>query len=393
MKNKIFLAAALMMSLCASLSSCKGNGDAETTLNPAEQEVANTKKSDTAILLCTFGSTYNESLDVYEKVISDYKEAFPGTDVYMSFTSRTCIGRAEASTGVARYKLSMWLDAIGNAGYKKVAVQSLHVIPGEEYLSLMNTDIKKTFMIEKFPHINVLRSPNLLSTEEDTKAVAKIVYANYERILSDPKNVVVLMGHGNPDDSYNANQKYVDMEEELQSLAPHKNIFVGTVDYGEMLFWPGEVEDEEAVDAADVLNHEGCMYTKLHNYAGGNEGSIKVYLAPFMSIAGDHSHNDLWGLESLIEGNEDFADVELNSNEFSWRERICKMGFRIGNIEDKFEWHAPTLVNSHDHGAKAGCGIKALGAYPEIRKIWVQHMSDLWTDGWQNGLGYQPGAE
>ena len=41
--------------------------------------------------------------------------------------------------------------------YKRVAVQSLHVIPGEEYLSLMNTDVKKYFMIQWYPHIDVLK--------------------------------------------------------------------------------------------------------------------------------------------------------------------------------------------------------------------------------------------
>lgn len=388
MKQKLFYAAALFLGMCTVLSSCS-NEDPETTLNPAEQEVASKKAHDTAILLCTFGSTYNESLKVYDEIIKEYEEAFDA-DVYMSFTSRTCIGRAEASTGVARYKLSMWLDAIGEAGYKRVAVQSLHVIPGEEYLSLMNTDIKKTFMIEKYPHIDVLRSPNLLADDEDTKAVAAIIYENYKDKLADPKNVVVLMGHGNPDDNYNANQKYIDIENELQKLAPNKNIFVGTVDYGEMLFWPGEVEDEEAVSDAEVLSHEHCMFTKLHNYAAGNERNIKVYMAPFMSIAGDHSHNDLWGLEGFIEGDEDFEEVELNTNEFSWRERICKMGFTIGNIEDEFEWHPRDLVNINDHGAKEGCTIKALGSYPEIRQIWINHMKALWEDGWQNGMDYQP---
>lgn len=28
---------------------------------------------------------------------------------------------------------------------------------------------------------------------------------------------------------------------------------------------------------------------------------VTVYLAPFMSIAGDHAHNDLWGMEALVE--------------------------------------------------------------------------------------------
>ena len=100
------------------------SADAESTVNPATRVVAETKKYDTAILLCTFGSTYNESLDVYNEIIADFRKQFPQTDIYMSFTSRTCIGRAEASTGEARYKLDQWLKAIGDAGYTRVAVQS-----------------------------------------------------------------------------------------------------------------------------------------------------------------------------------------------------------------------------------------------------------------------------
>ena len=51
------------------------------------------------------------------------------------------MNRVKAETGVDRYQPDLWLNAIGAAGYKRVAVQSLHVIPGEEYLSLMNTSL------------------------------------------------------------------------------------------------------------------------------------------------------------------------------------------------------------------------------------------------------------
>ena len=44
-----------------------------------------------------------------------------------------------------------------------------------------------------------------------------------------------------------------------------------------------------------------------------------------------------------------------------------------------------------DHGIKDGCGIKALGSYPEIRAIWVNHLKEQWdADAWENGEGYQP---
>lgn len=232
------MATLMATALCTGIASCSDKDDVESTLNPAERTVSQAKKHDTALLLCTFGSTYKESLSVYDDVMNDFKKEFPDVDIYMSFTSRTCINRVQAAAGIERYELDQWLKAIGNAGYKRVAVQSLHVIPGEEYLSLMNTDIKKYFMIQWFPHIDVLRGANLLSEEEDTKMVADVLYSHYAERLSDKNHVVLLMGHGNPDENYSANQKYAEVQKALQAKAVHKNIFVGTVDYGDMLFGP-----------------------------------------------------------------------------------------------------------------------------------------------------------
>ena len=47
-----------------------------------------------------------------------------------------------------------------------------------------------------------------------------------------------------------------------------------------------------------------------------------------MSIAGDHAHNDLWGLEAMSE-DDDVSSVEINANEYSWRERLEKLGFKV----------------------------------------------------------------
>ena len=52
-KSKM-VAAMMAVALSAGFASCSDDDDPETTLNPAEQQVANTKKNDTALLLCTF---------------------------------------------------------------------------------------------------------------------------------------------------------------------------------------------------------------------------------------------------------------------------------------------------------------------------------------------------
>lgn len=81
--------------------------------------------------------------------------------------------------------------------------------------------------------------------------------------------------------------------------------------------------------------------------------------------------------------------VELNTNEYSWRERLEKAGFKVDRT---FEAH-PVGQADADHGIKDGCGIKALGSYPEIRTIWVNHLKEQWdADAWENGEGYQPEA-
>lgn len=144
----------------------------------------------------------------------------------------------EAETGIARYPPDLRLNALGKNNYKRVAVQSLHIIPGEEYLSLMNTDVKKDFVIERYPNVEVLKSPCLVYDENDVKDVATVLYDHYKAKLAEKNHILLLMGHGNPDVNYNANSNYSEAEEALQQLAPNKNVFVGTVDYGDMLFWP-----------------------------------------------------------------------------------------------------------------------------------------------------------
>lgn len=375
------MAAALMTVTAVGFTSCGDDDDVEKTDNPAEPVVKAAKTKDTAILLCSFGSTYHEATHVYDETVKEFKEAFPEADVYLSFSSNTCIGRLEATRDEAYYHIDQWLNAFAEAGYTRVAVQSLHVIPGEEYLSVMNTTVKKNFMIRDYPSVNVLKGANLLAEDEDTEAVAEALYSHYKTSLSDKHNILLLMGHGNPNDSYNANQKYADIEVAMQAKTSSKNVFVGTVDYGKMLFWPLNEKTEQPLDTP---NPE-CVYSKLMDYCKTNNlepKDVNVFLAPFMSIAGDHAHNDLWGLEDG-----DDASLATPQSDNCWRLRLKYMGFNI----DQTETH-PADQTDADHGIESGCKIKALGDYPEIRKIWLNHLKENWNDAdaWENGEGYQP---
>ncbi|WP_455674092.1 sirohydrochlorin cobaltochelatase [Phocaeicola sp.] len=380
------MAATLLVATSIGFTSCSDDDDPESTMNPAEAEVKANKKHDTAILLCSFGSTYNEATPIYDQIVSEFKAEFGNqADVYLSFSSNTCIGRLEAIRNEAYYHIDDWLNAFAEAGYSKVAVQSLHVIPGEEYLSVMNTTVKKNFMIRDYPHVNVLKSANLLDSDEDTEDVATALYNHYKSDLADKKHILLLMGHGNPNDSYNANQKYADIEVAMQAKTGGiNNVFVGTVDYGKMLFWPW---DEKTKKPLATPNPE-CIYSKLTKYCADNNlqpEEVTVYLAPFMSIAGDHAHNDLWGL------GDDDTEIELATpqSDYSWRMKLQHMGFKIDNTETH-----PADKADADHGIESGCKIKALGDFPEIRKIWLNHLKENWndSDAWENGEDYQPEA-
>ena len=91
-KFKYLLLAASLFASSAVFTSCD-DGDDDNTANPAEEVVKASKKHDTAILLCTFGSTFKESIKTYDATLADFQNAFPDADIYLSFTSRTCVNR------------------------------------------------------------------------------------------------------------------------------------------------------------------------------------------------------------------------------------------------------------------------------------------------------------
>ncbi|NJK96512.1 MAG: cobalt chelatase [Bacteroidales bacterium] len=348
------LVSILLFSSVILYTSCSKNEDSNDDRNP----VKIAKKHDIALLLCSFGSTYEQPQVTYDSIVADYQKAFPNADIYVSFTSRTIVSRVYAKIGEAFAQPDLWLKAIGEAGYSTVYVQSLHVIPGEEYLSLMNTDVKKNFMIP-FANVKVAKSACLLESEEDVEALANVLYTYYKSRL-DKGEVVALMGHGNPDSEYNhANEKYDLLEAKLQTLSGKQNIFVGTVDWGDKMF--SHVRDGIKAFAAK----NGKTYSQ-----------VVVNLSPLMSIAGDHAQNDLLGdLEegqTMVDVNPDEDDWEAG---FSWKLKLQKLGFSIsseGTVTD------PASFN-----------VIGLGDHKAIRAIWLKHMQEAApnAESWNEHLG------
>lgn len=301
------------------------------------------KKEDKVILLVAFGCTWEQGFDAFDETIKAYQKAFSGYDVFLSYSSAICINRAAAGeNGIKRnyYAPPFWLNAFAADGvkYDEIVVQSLQVIPGEEYTRVINYikdfannangDLDDEYLSKVALKLGV---PLLQSAEEDVPAVAKELNELFKENVA--KGVVAFMGHGNPDsyDTYKANIRYTELETALQKY--NKKYFVGTVDM--------------------MKNFKTHVYSRMQN-AGFKNGI--VYCAPLMSIDGDHGHNDMAGDDDENWDGEKFTPNEEGEVEdTSWKKYFGHLGY---------ECNDETMIE------------KGLLELPTIRQIWMNHTQD-----------------
>ena len=91
-----------------------------------------------AILAVSFGTTYPDTL---EKTIAATEaalaEAYPGWPVYRAFTSGIILKKLRQRDGVEIDNVAQAMARLGREGYTQVAVQSTHVMHGEEYEKML----------------------------------------------------------------------------------------------------------------------------------------------------------------------------------------------------------------------------------------------------------------
>ena len=359
-KIKSFLVATIALAMVAPVFTACGSDDddkkqeiienivSEFSVNDkmvAEQKAKS--KKDVAVLLVAFGSTWNNAFLAFDKTKAAYEAAFPNADVYVCFSSDICINRASVGENVDDngnivkrdyYEPRYLLHAIGAAKYSKIYVQSLQVIPGEEFAAVV-ASVKK-FMNNGYigdAHLDdaylaklaeneaiFLGMPLLNNPDVDVPEVAKQLNALYSSEAQ--QGVVAFMGHGNPDtyDTFKANVRYEQLEEELQKFSP--NYFVGTVD----------MPDKYKQDVLARMQAKGI-----------NSG--KMYLHALMSIAGDHAHNDMAG-----EGEEYWRQMDPDSEENSWYEFFSHKDYEV----------TVPVTNKHPLG---------LLELPGVLNVWVSH--------------------
>ena len=358
-KIKYFVLSVMALALTAPVFTACGSDDDEKTeiveniiseFSVNDEMVAAQKaksKKNTAVLLVAFGSTWNNAFLAFDKTKAAYESAFPEADVYISFSSDICINRASIGENVDDngnivkrdyYEPRYLLHAIGAAKYSKIYVQSLQVIPGEEFAAVV-ASVKK-FMNNGYignAHLDdeyleklaldegiFLGMPLLSDPEVDVPAVAAELNKLYASEAA--QGVVAFMGHGNPDsyDTFKANIRYTQLEQDLQKFSP--NYFVGTVD----------MPDNYKQDVMSRMQAKGIK-------------SGKISLHALMSIAGDHAHNDMAG-----EGEDYWDDEDPESEENSWYEFFNHKGY-TANVP---------LAGKHPQG---------LLELPGVLQVWINH--------------------
>ena len=256
-----------------------------------------------ALLVVSFGTSYEETrkktLDVLEKELSG---AFPDRSFYRAWTSGMIIRKVKNTQGLMIDTVSEAMDRLREDGCRDLLVQPTHMLNGYE-----NELMKKTIR-EKGDFLDHLAfGAPLLDSQEDLAFIGKTIRERFS-YLKDGE-ALVLMGHGSPTQG---NTVYQSLGEQFASSGK-PDIFLGTV--------------EASPDFSFILSEVKKAMPK------------KVFLAPFLIVAGDHAVNDLAG---------DEAD--------SWKSLLRREGFETCEV------------------------LEGLGEYPAVREQFILHARQAKTD-------------
>ncbi|MCI7725689.1 MAG: precorrin-2 C(20)-methyltransferase [Clostridiales bacterium] len=227
-----------------------------------------------AILAVSFGTSYPDTL---RKTIAATEqalaEAFPDWEVRRAFTSGMIIRKLKERDGVEIENVHQAMHRLEEEGYTHVAVQSTHVMHGEEYEKMLS-------QLEPYRmRMKISVGMPLLHSEEDYLSVAKALL-NWLPTL-DADEALVLMGHGT---THFANSAYAQMEHMLQASCDR--VYLATV---------------EGYPTLDSVERQLAKRPEI----------CRLMLAPFMLVAGDHARNDMSG------------------DEDSWAEQLKQAGYTV----------------------------------------------------------------
>lgn len=276
-------------------------------------------KSDTAIVVVAFGTTTKAgaTYDFFdEQLRHELSDKYRGLRIEWAFTSEIIRERMNLrfrkSGSDKRYRsLAQVLANLQDEGYRKIAVQSLHIFPGQEYI-----EVEKVIHAFRTLGLTIEYGGTLLHRWPFMHEVFDIIEKEF---LKPEEGCNVLVAHGTPRTFVNSNTVYLGLARYVNSR--YDNVSAGAVE--------GIITREEALDAARLCS------TK------------RVKFVPFMFVAGDHIMNDIMGTEPDEDGVP------------SWAMEMKSAGFEVDAVQTKTD---------------GGMLYKGLGFYKGVNRIFVRQL-------------------
>lgn len=286
---------------------------------PQTEAMTRTLEKGPAIVIAAFGTTTDarETYGYFEQQLrQELPEAWSRAPITWAYTSeivRERVNRKFAEQGdPQRYRsLLQVLADLEDQGYRQIAVQSLHIFPGQEY-----DEMEKVVAAFRNLGLHIEYGGTLLHKWEMLFEAVDGVAGEF---LAEADGCNLLVGHGSPESFSPANSTYLGLDRYLSQKYP--KTFVGTVD--------GVLTREQALTKARLCSPK------------------RVRLVPFMFVAGDHIMNDIMGDKPDKEGVP------------SWAMELESAGLKVETVFTEYQ------------GRKV---FKGLGFYPKINGIFIEEL-------------------
>lgn len=255
------------------------------------------QQTDKAILVVSFGTSYEASRKAtIEKIEQDIRNAFQDHRIYRAWTSKFIISILKKRDNYTVPTIKEALEQMITDGIREVVVQPTHILDGIE-----NNIMKEEVLSYKESFDKIAFGTPLLADSKDESQAINAVTTEFSDLKE--TEALVFMGHGT---THQVNTVYAGLDQKFKESA-HANVFIGTVE-------------------ADPTIHN--LVKEVTSFQPS-----KIYVTPFMIVAGDHAQNDLAG-----------EDPD------SWMNRLSSEGYEVTPV------------------------LKGLGEYPKIRQILVDHV-------------------
>ena len=252
------------------------------------------QQTDKAILVVSFGTSYEASRKAtIEKIEQDIRNAFQDHRIYRAWTSKFIISILKKRDNYTVPTVKEALEQMITDGIREVVVQPTHILDGIE-----NNIMKEEVLSYKKSFDKIAFGTPLLADSKDESQAINAVTTEFSDLKE--TEALVFMGHGT---THQVNTMYAGLDQKFKESA-HANVFIGTVE-------------------ADPTIHN--LVKEVTSFQPS-----KIYVTPFMIVAGDHAQNDLAG-----------EDPD------SWMNRLSSEGYEVTPV------------------------LKGLGEYPKIRLILV----------------------